>query len=83
MRAAMQTAASTAKVKHPARMTAIIKVEKPAKASAAHGSKGTIQLAARKQPVNNTKLGHRLGKMDHKIASKPLKLAMAARSSHK
>jgi len=84
LRAAMQTAASTAKVKqHPARMTAIIKVEKPAKASAAHGSKGTIQLAARKQPVNNTKLGHRLGKMDHKIASKPLKLAMAARSSHK
>jgi hypothetical protein len=84
IRAAMQTAASTVQVKqHTAGMTAIIKIEKPAKTAAAHGTNGAIQLAARRQPANNTKLGHKPGKMDHKTAGKPLELAMMARSSHK
>jgi hypothetical protein len=84
LQAAMQTAASTVTIKqHPARMTAIIINAKPTKAAAARSTKGTIQLAARKQPANKTKLDHKPDKMDRKTAGKPLKLAMMARSSHK
>jgi hypothetical protein len=84
LQAAVQTAASTVNVKqHPARMSAIIKIEMPAKPSAAHSSKGIIQLAARKQPADTTKLAHKPGKIAHKTASKPLELAMITRSAHK
>jgi len=84
IRATMQTAASAVKVKqHPSRMTTIIKIEKPAKANASHGTKGAIQLAARRQPAKKTNLDPEPGKMDHKTAGKPLKLAMIARTSHK
>lgn len=52
IRVAMLTTASGVKVKqHTARMTAIIRNEKPTKVSAAHGSKSSNQLAARKQPA--------------------------------
>jgi hypothetical protein len=84
IRAAMQTDASTSKVRqHAARMTMIITIEKPAKANAAHGTKGAIQLAARRQSAKQTNLDHKSGQVAHKTAGKPLKLAMAVHNSHK
>jgi Transglycosylase SLT domain len=83
-RAAVQAAASTVRLKqNAARMTAINRSEKPAKASSAPGTKGIIRLAARKQPANKTRLNPKPGKMDHKTAGKTLELAMVARSSGK
>jgi Transglycosylase SLT domain len=84
LRAALQTVASTMPHKqNAARTAAIITNAKPAKASAAHGAKGIIQLAARRHPANKTKLDPKPGKMDHKTAGKPLELAMVARNSGK
>jgi len=84
LRTAVQTVASAAKLKQNAvRMTAIIRIEKTAKVSAMHGAKGTIKLAARKQPAITTKLNRKPRKMDHKTAGKPVDLAMMSRSSGK
>jgi soluble lytic murein transglycosylase-like protein len=84
LRIAVQTAASTAKLKQNAvRITANIRSEKTAKAPAVHGAKDTIQLAARKQPATKTKLDRQPSKMDRKTAGKPLELAMMSRSSGK
>jgi hypothetical protein len=82
LRTAVQTVASTAKLKQNAmHMTAIIKIEKPVKASTAHSAKGTVQLAARKQPAIKIKLDRKPGKMDHKTAGRLPELAMAQSSN--
>jgi hypothetical protein len=82
--AAKLAAASAATIKHhAARVTATIKIEKPASASAAKDETGAMQLAARKSTPTKTRLAHKAGAAAHKAANKPLEIAAAAGGVHK